>query len=74
MKFGIKCLQENSKERHYSKNYFFRYKNNTAAETATIYDTIFILQETIWLQTTVRFSDFHQILKKYGKFSAGWAA
>ena len=43
MKFGIKCLQENAKERHNSKNYFVRYRNNTAAKTATKYVTTFIL-------------------------------
>ena len=46
---------------------FFRYRNNTAADTASKCDTIFILLETILLQTTDRFSpnsekmvNFHQ--------------
>ena len=32
----IPILQENAKERRYSSNYLFRYRNNTAVETATI--------------------------------------
>ena len=38
MKFGIRCQQENAKQRQYS---FFRYRNNTVAETETICDITF---------------------------------
>ena len=38
MKFGIKCLQENAIERQYTLDFFFKYKHNTAVESATICD------------------------------------
>ena len=50
---------------------FFRYRNKTAAETATKCDTTLILLETIYLQTTVRFSDFSPNSEKMVNFQQG---
>ena len=44
MKFVKKKVStKNTEERQYSLNYFFGYKNNTAAETDNICDKMFVL-------------------------------
>ena len=41
MKFEIKRLQENAKERENILKRLFKYRNNSAVETTTICDVIF---------------------------------
>ena len=74
MKFGIKCLQENAKERHYSKNYFFRYKTTLLQKQQLYMIQSLSYKKLSGSKQQLDFQIFTKFLKKYGKFSAGWAA